>query len=92
MRTHRNDESRVPSHDAGRSSTAVLTQSGQVRQQVGRDRGWVQLGMWNQPPEFLPTETGESISNLISNAGHMLGREGKAMTGRREQQAPKQTH
>ena len=84
--THRSDESRVPSHDSGRSSTAVLRQSGQVHQQAGK------LGMWNQPPEFLPTETGESISNLISNAGHMLGREGKAMTGRREHPRPIHLH
>ena len=35
--------------------------------------------MGNQLPEFLPTETRDSVSDLISHARHMLGRKGKAI-------------
>ena len=79
---HRNDKTRGPSHESGKRSIAVLKWSGQVCQQVGRNQGWMRLNMWNQLPEFLPTETRESISNLqlISHARHMLSKKGKAIT------------
>ena len=39
----------------------------------------MKLGMWKQLPEFLPMEARESISDLISNARHILSRKGQAI-------------
>jgi len=49
----------------------------------------MRLSIWIQPPELLPMKARESISDLIRNAWHVLGRKGETMASRGKLQAAK---